>query len=68
MDALAEEFAGRAKVFKVDAHTEWDITVQYGITSIPNLMFFKDGKVADQIIGAVPKSVLAAKLQKLLDA
>jgi len=66
VDAVAEEFAGKAKVFKVDTDAEQDIAARYGIMSIPTLLFFKNGKVADQVVGAVPKSVIVDKLQKLV--
>lgn len=65
VDAVAEEFAETANVYKVDIDSEGDIATKYGILSIPTLLFFKDGKVADQVVGAVPKSVIAEKLRKL---
>lgn len=67
VDALAEEFAGRAKVYKLDVDSEMEIAARYGVMSIPTLLFFKNGKLADQVVGAVPKSVLAEKLQALVD-
>lgn len=67
VDAIAEEFAGKAKVFKVDTDAEPDVAARYGIMSIPTLLFFKDGKVADQIVGAVPKSAIAERLQRLIE-
>ncbi|MCC6731300.1 MAG: thioredoxin [Chthonomonadales bacterium] len=66
VDAIAEEFEGKARVLKVDVDAEPEIASRYNIMSIPTLLFFKDGKVADQIVGAVPKSVIADKLQKLV--
>ncbi len=66
VDAVAEEFAGKAKVFKVDTDAESDIAGRYNIMSIPTLLFFKDGKVADQLVGAVPKSEIANRLNKLV--
>ncbi|MGC8666660.1 MAG: thioredoxin [Chthonomonadales bacterium] len=68
VDAVAEEYAGKVKVVKVDTDQEYDIASKYGIMSIPTLLFFKNGQVADQVIGAVPKSVIARKLEKLLTA
>jgi len=68
VDAVAEEYAGKAKVVKVDVDAEQDIAVQFGISSIPTLLFFKDGKVVDQVIGAQPKSVIASKLEALVTA
>ncbi len=66
VDALAAEYAGKVKVFKVNVDEEPDIAGKYGIMSIPTLMFFNEGKLVDQIVGAVPKSAIAAKLEGLL--
>ncbi|HLV78812.1 MAG TPA: thioredoxin [Chthonomonadaceae bacterium] len=66
VDALAEEYAGRIKVLKVNVDDEQEIANRYGIMSIPTLLFFKDGKVADQVVGAVSKTVIADRLEKLL--
>ena|ERR1051326_1407619 len=68
VDAVAEEFAGKAKVFKVDTDTEQDLGTKYGIMSIPALLFFKNGQVADQLVGAVPKSEIARRLNNLIDS
>lgn len=67
VDAVAEQFEGRARVFKVNTSEEMDLAVEYGIFSIPALLFFKEGEVVDQLLGAVPQAQLAAKLQSLLD-
>jgi thioredoxin 1 len=66
VDAVAEEFAGKAKVVKVDTDSEQEIATRYNVMSIPTLIFFKEGKVADQLIGAVPKSEIANRLNKLV--
>jgi thioredoxin 1 len=66
VDAVAEEFEGKAKVFKVDTDTEGDLAMKYNIMSIPALLFFKNGQVADQLVGAVPKSEIANRLNKLV--
>ena len=66
VDAIAEEYDGKAKVMKVDVDAEQEIAAKYGIMSIPTLLFFKDGKLADQVVGAQPKSVIASKLEKLV--
>ena len=62
---LATEFEGSAKVGKVDVDTQQALATRFGVQSIPTLMFFQDGKVMDQVIGAVPKKVLADKLKAL---
>jgi len=62
VDAVATEYAGRAKVLKVNVDEEPEIAGRYGVQSIPTLAIFKEGKVVDQIVGAVPKNMIADKL------
>ena len=62
---LATDFEGSAKVGKVNVDTEQALAAKFGVQSIPTLMFFQDGKAVDQVIGAVPKKVLANKLRAL---
>jgi thioredoxin 1 len=64
VEALADEYAGRAKVAKLDVDESPDVAERYGIQSIPTLLVFKDGRVVDQRIGAVPK----AEMARMLDA
>jgi len=64
---LAQEYAGKLKVGKLNTDEEPGIAVKYGIMSIPTLMIFKNGEVADQIIGAAPKEYFTQKLDKILD-
>jgi thioredoxin 1 len=66
VEAVASEYEGRARVLKVNVDEEPDIAQKYGIMSIPTLLFFKDGKVVDQVVGAVPKSTITGKLESLL--
>ena len=66
VDALAEEYADRVKVLKVNVDDEPELANRYGIMSIPRLLFFKEGKLADEVVGAVPKTVIADRLEKLL--
>jgi thioredoxin 1 len=66
VDAIAEEFDGKAKVLKVDVDSEQELAEKYNIMSIPNLLFFKGGKLVDQVVGAGSKSVLSDRLQKLV--
>ena len=66
VEALATEYDGRVKVGKVNIDEEKDITDKFNIMSIPTLLFFKDGKVVDQVVGAVPKSAISTKLESLL--
>src|SRR5438874_1220318 len=60
VEQLATEYAGRAKVVKVDVDRESDLASKYGVMSIPALLVFKEGKVFDQMVGAAPKAQIAA--------
>ncbi|MCL6473821.1 MAG: thioredoxin [Firmicutes bacterium] len=66
VDAIAQEYAGRAKVVKVNVDEEPEIALRYGIQSIPTLLFFKEGKVQDMIVGVVPRQTIVQKLEALL--
>lgn len=66
VDAIATEYAGKVKVMKVNIDEEREITERYNIMSIPTLLFFKDGKVVDQMVGAVPKPTITDKLEQIL--
>ncbi|TDI75189.1 MAG: thioredoxin [Bacteroidetes bacterium] len=63
---LAGEYAGRAKIGKVDVDHNPVVAQNYGVRSIPTLLFFKDGVVVDQLIGAASKRSLASKLDSLV--
>ena len=60
---LAGEFDGRVKVAKMDVDTNPNTPTQYGVRSIPTLLIFKGGAPVDQVVGAVPKSVLKGRLE-----
>jgi thioredoxin 1 len=62
IEELSKEYNGRVTVGKVNVDQNPDLSVNYGITSIPAILFIKDGKVVDKQIGAVPKSVLDKKI------
>lgn len=64
LDQLAIEYSGRAKVTKLDVDTNQRTAMKYNIRSIPAVLFFKDGKLVDQVIGAVPKHHLAVKFEQ----
>lgn len=64
VDEIAGEYEGKAKVGKVNVDNNPEVSVKYGIRSIPALLIFKNGEVVDQIVGAVPK----AQIKKQLDA
>ena len=66
VDEVAAEYEGRAVVGKVNIDHHPDIASEYGIRSIPNLLIFSDGKVQQQIVGAVGKGELSEAINKLL--
>ena len=66
IDQLAEEMDGKAKIFKIDVDEARDLAAKYRIMSVPTLMFFKNGEVVDQIMGAVPKDRLVDKINALI--
>jgi len=66
IEELAAEFEGKANICKVNTDEEQDIAVRFGIRSIPTILFFKDGELVDQMIGAASKDVFAQKLNSLL--
>ena len=61
-----EEYEGKAKIGKLDVDSAQKIAAEFGIRSIPTLLLFKDGKVADQIIGTVPKQQITDKLDAII--
>ena len=65
IEELAAEYEGRVKVAKLDVDYNPTTAMQFGVRSIPTLLFFKDGQVADQLIGAAPKQHLAKRLEAL---
>lgn len=66
VEALAQEFVGKAIVAKLDVDANRQTAIRFGIQSIPTLLFFKDGKLVERVVGAVDKRVLQAKLEALL--
>ncbi|MEX2117044.1 MAG: thioredoxin [Bacteroidota bacterium] len=67
VEEMATEYSGSLKVGKVDVDANQKVSMQFGVRSIPTLLIFKNGKVVDQIIGAVPKRALADKVTKHLN-
>jgi thioredoxin 1 len=65
LQELASESAGRVTLAKVNVDDNPGLAARYGIRSIPTILFVKQGKVADQVIGAVPKAKLREKLDAL---
>lgn len=66
VEELAKEYDGKAVIAKVDVDSNPAVSAKYGIRSIPTLLFFKNGEIVDKQIGAVPKSILAKKLEAQL--
>jgi len=67
VEEMAGEYEGKAKIGKVDVDLNPEVSVKYGIRSIPALLIFKDGQVVDQIVGAVPKTHLSKQLDAQLN-
>lgn len=62
VEEMAGEYEGKAKIGKVNVDVNPEVSVKYGIRSIPALLIFKNGEVVDQIVGAVPKTHLTNQL------
>lgn len=63
---LSEEFAGRVKVCKVNIDDNPQLAANYSVSAIPTLIIFKNGKVAERLVGIQPKAALTEKLTILL--
>lgn len=66
VEELAVQYKGKVKFGKMDVDANRDVPREYGIMSIPTLLVFKDGKVVDQIVGAVPKVKIEQMVQRWL--
>ena len=66
IDGLADEYDGKVKIAKLNVDDNPATPGQFGVRGIPTLILFKDGKVVDQVVGAVPKAQLEGLLQKAL--
>lgn len=67
LDDLAAEFDGKAKIGKVNIDNHQQLSVQYGVSSIPTLLVFKGGQVHSQTVGLKSKAELSASLQSAID-
>ncbi|PRQ24891.1 putative protein-disulfide reductase [Rosa chinensis] len=67
IDELAKEYAGKINCFKLNTDDSPNTATQYGIRSIPTVLFFKGGEKKESVIGAVPKSTLSATIEKYVD-
>jgi thioredoxin 1 len=66
VEELSKDYEGKAVIGKVDVDSNPNISMTYGIRNIPALLFFKNGQIVDKQVGAVPKSILAKKLDAQL--
>jgi len=66
VEQLADDYAGRVRVGKLDVDANQRTAAQFNVRSIPTILFFKDGKLVDSVVGAVPKPVLDRKIQEHL--
>ncbi|ELR8717539.1 thioredoxin [Campylobacter jejuni] len=66
IDELANDFDGKAKICKVNTDEQGDLAAEFGVRSIPTLIFFKNGEVVDQLVGAQSKQAISDKLNSLL--
>ena len=67
LESLAEEYSGRVQIVQVNAEEDMEVAARYGIQTTPTLLFFKGGKVVDQIVGAPSRSALIRKLETLIN-
>ncbi|KAJ7965440.1 Thioredoxin [Quillaja saponaria] len=68
IDELAKEYAGKIACYKLNTDESPNTATQYGIRSIPTVLFFKNGEKKESVIGAVPKSTLSTTIEKYVDA
>lgn len=66
VEELAHQYADKMKVFKVDVDQDPHLAAQYGIMSIPTLLLFKNGRVVEQIVGAMPKGAIEQRIARHL--
>ncbi|ANV98079.1 thioredoxin [Helicobacter enhydrae] len=66
IDKLADEYESKARICKVNTDEQEELSAQFGIRSIPTILFFKDGKVVDQMVGANSEQAIKDKLDSLI--
>ena len=63
VEQIAAEHPGKLKVVKLDVDENGEVSIRYGVMNIPTLLLFKDGKVVERIVGAMPKPALMSRIQ-----
>tara|TARA_B110000211_G_C13560818_1_gene327717 strand:- start:67 stop:384 length:318 start_codon:yes stop_codon:yes gene_type:complete len=66
INEMSKEYEGKALIGKVNVDLNANVSAQFGVRSIPTVLFIKNGEVVDKSVGAVPKSTLESKLKALL--
>lgn len=66
IEEISKEYEGKALVLKCDVDSNPGVASKFGIRNIPTVLYFKDGKIADKQVGAVPKNTFVAKLTALI--
>lgn len=66
LDEVSEEFGEQVNIVKIDVDESEDLAMDYGIRSVPTVLFFKNGQQVDKFVGALPKSEIVAKIQAQL--
>ncbi len=66
LEEVALEYADKVKIVKLDVDSNNQTAGKYNIMSIPSILFFKNGEIVDQVVGAIPKAQLTARLDKIL--
>ena len=66
VEQIATDYDGKVKVGKLDVDANQRTAVRFNVRSIPSILFFKDGKLADTVVGAVPRQILERKVNELL--
>ena len=67
LEQLASEYDGKARILKLDVDSNQRTSLKYNVRSIPSILFFKDGKHVDTVVGAVPKPMIEAKIKQHLN-
>lgn len=68
MDALAKDYEGRVNVGKINSDENPNVSVNYGVTNLPCVLFILDGKVVDRQVGLAPKAIYDKKIRRILES